>query len=281
MEGLKRCSVRDGGGNVSVLSIRQKKRWQWTVFLLGWMVTATPASANCSDRSGSLEWYEPAMSQHLQQLQSQQDPLWGSEPVFDRIEGRQILLTSRFDALSGAQKTAAINAVTTLDFRDYLTPESYEQKFVPPGNEGIGTFPYNVIASDGRGVSVVYDGCTRFELLTERDRFDYYFNRQFGSYTSSSEGLIRNAGEPDWRQVNFSIEPAAEKAVRLGFWNSVGYDSEDWWIAWVPELGNFEVNVPENFNYAKLQRYWEVADPSYRYIVVREDGTRLGEKQFP
>ena len=43
----------------------------------------------------------------------------------------------------------------------------------------------------------------------------------------------------------------------------------------------YRVIVPENFNYAKLQRYWEVADPSYRYIVVREDGTRLGEKQFP
>ena len=91
---------------------------------------------------------------------------------------------------------------------------------------------------------------------------------------------MRNAGQSSWRQVNFPIAVEAEKAVRLGFWNSVGYGSGGWWIAWVPEQGHFEVTVPKDFDYAKLQRYWQVANPSYTYVVLRDDGAQLGVKQF-
>lgn len=243
-------------------------------------IAPMPAFANCNDRPASTAWYEPAMSEHFQQLQTQQNPPWGDSAVFDRVEGDQILLTDNFERLSGAQKTAAIEAVSTLDLQDYLTPEVFEQKLVPPGSDGLGTFPYGAVASDGRVVSAIYDGCTRLTLLTERDRFNYYFNRRSSEFSDSSQGLIRNAGEPRWRQVNFPIDADAELAVRLGFWDAVGYANTDWWIAWVPELGKFEVNVPENFDYARLQRYWQVADQRYDYVVVRMDGTRLGEKQF-
>ena len=80
------------------------------------------------------------------------------------------------------------------------------------------------------------------------------------------------------------MEPWVEYAVRLGFCNSVGYVADyadyGWWIAWVPEHGYFEVNVPSNFDYDRLQRYWEVAERNDDYVVVRSDGTGLGRKQF-
>ncbi|MEM8504735.1 MAG: hypothetical protein AAF716_16450 [Cyanobacteria bacterium P01_D01_bin.1] len=92
-----------------------------------------------------------------------------------------------------------------------------------PGSEGIGTWPYDIVASDGRSVLEVYDGCTTFTLLTEQDRFDYYFTRHYLNNRDTSQGEMRNAGQSSWRQVTF---------------------------------------------------------PSYTYVVVRGDGTRLGTKQF-
>ncbi|MEO1353353.1 MAG: hypothetical protein AAFW84_32095 [Cyanobacteria bacterium J06635_15] len=95
-----------------------------------------------------------------------------------------------------------------------------------------------------------------------------------------TESQLRNAGYPSWRQVNFPIDPATEQAVRLGFWNSVGYEQSHWWIAWVPEHGYFEINVPENYDAERLEQYWQVADRNYRYVVLSRDGSQLAEKLF-
>ncbi|MBE9060917.1 phosphoribosylaminoimidazolesuccinocarboxamide synthase [cf. Phormidesmis sp. LEGE 11477] len=246
--------------------------------LLTWALTMTSAMANCSDRPASTEWYGPVMAAHFQQIST--NPLYPEPGVFDRIEGSDIYLTDRFDALRGDRKRYVIGSLLRPDFSDYLTSEELEAKYQGPGSEGIGTWPYDIVASDGRNVLEVYDGCTTFTLLTERDRFNLYFSRYYESNRDTSQGEMRNAGQPSWRQVNFSITAEAEKAVRLGFWNSVGYDSQGWWIAWVPEQGHFEVIVPRNFDYEKLQRYWLVADQRYRYVVVREDGTQLGIKEL-
>ncbi|MEL7357480.1 MAG: phosphoribosylaminoimidazolesuccinocarboxamide synthase [Cyanobacteria bacterium J06560_6] len=248
--------------------------------LLGWAAMLSPVLANCSDRPGSVEWYEPAMTRHFEQLRSQTTAPWGDVSILERINGRQLELTPAFNTLSGPVKQQVIASIQDLNFQDYLSAEEYEDKLSPPGNAGIGTWPYNVVTPDGRRVLEVYDGCTTFTLLTERDRFNLYFTRHFQASSDTSEGVLRNAGQPSWRQVNFPIDTEAEKAVRLDFWNSVGYDSQGWWIAWVPEQGHFEVNVPEGFDYDKLQRYWQVADRDYAYVVVRNDGSQLGVKRF-
>jgi hypothetical protein len=257
--------------------IKRPNRWLWGTGLIGWLIAA-PAGANCSDPVAALEWYEPVMIEHFQQLQSQSSYPWGNARILDRLEGPQIFLTDAFESLSGPQKTQALTTVIQASFRTYLTAEEFAQKFSEPG---YGDSPYQAIASDGRLLSAAYDGCTRFNLLTEMDRFSWYYNNQ-GRYLPEnlSQSDLRNVGQPSWRKVNFPIAANAEQAVRLGFWRSVGYASANWWIAWVPEQGYFEVNVPENFDYQRLQRYWQVADRSYRYVVVRADGTRLGEKRF-
>ena len=264
---------------------KHRHSWQHSAIafsIFTWAIAAPQALANCSDRPADPSWYQPAISEHLQQLETQPNSPVAGADIYDRIEGDRIFLTPNFNALSGPQKAAAITAVTRINLQDYFTPEAFEQKLTPPGSEGIGTFPFDLIASDGRTVSAVYDGCTLFTLLTEKDRFDYYYTRHFIEFgqTAGNSQRIRNVGAPSWRTINFPIEADAERAVRLGFWGSVGYENTGWWIAWVPEIGKFEVTVPANFEYDRLQRYWQVANRNYSYVVVRADGTVLGEKQL-
>lgn len=235
------------------------------------------AYANCAGSPGSIEAYQPVLLQHLQHLQQRDSYPWGTTQVYDRLEGRRIYMAEGFDQLSGLQKQQAIDALLSLRPSDYLDDVAYEQFIRDIG----GPNPFNLYASDGRILSGVYDGCTRFTLLTEKDRYGWYFNSVGrGVPVNTHPARLRNVGQPDWRQVNFPIGADAERSVRFGFWNSVGYENSSWWIAWVPEHGYFEVNVPENFDYQRLQEYWQVANQNYRYVVVRTDGTRLGEKQF-
>lgn len=254
--------------------------------LLAWMITLSPALANCSDRPASTDWYGPVMGEHFETLQSQTTYPWGDGRVFDRIDGNQLILSAVFDTLTGADKLQVIDSLQSFEFTDYLTPEELQSKYEGEGREGIGTWPYDIVTSDGRRVLEVYDGCTQRVLLTEHDRFDLYYTRYYNAVgRDTSQGHLRNAGAPSWRQVSFPIDATAELLVRTGFWNTIGYEHSTgfddlWWIAWVPEQGHFEVNVPENFDYDLLQRYWEVADRDYTYVVIREDGTQLGVKQF-
>ena len=250
-----------------------------------WAISSVPAFANCSTPVGSVDWYQPAMDSHFEQFQSSSTHPWGNTQVVDRFIDETFFLTAEFETLEAEAKGQVLDGLLSFNMDDYLTPEEIEYKYSNEGmSEGIGTPPFEIVASDGREISSVYDGCTRFTLLTELDRFEWYYNTEGSNPETSSEGPLRNAGQPSWRQVNFPIEASVEKSVRLGFWNSVCYvmDYTDygWWIAWVPEHGYFEVNVPKNFDYSRLQRYWEVADRDYDYVVVRADGEELGRKQF-
>ncbi|WP_272066555.1 hypothetical protein [Oscillatoria sp. CS-180] len=238
-----------------------------------------PVQANCNDSVGSLEWHEPMFAEHFQALQQRDDYPWGNVPIYDRIEGRSIFLTENFEQLSSAEKRQALDVLVDYNIQNYLTPEEYEQKL---SERGLGRLPHRVIANDGRLLSAVYDGCTRFTLLTERERYGWaYVNQGRGIIPNPApDSQLRNAGYPEWRQVNVPINPADERSVRLSFWNSVGYEQSNWWIAWVPEQGYFEINVPENYDTARLEQYWQVADPGYRYVVVSTDGTQLADKRF-
>lgn len=258
----------------------QAKQWIGisTLALGLWGLTGRLAPVYaCAGTAGSVEVYQPILQQHLQQLQRRDSYPWGTTQVYDRLEGRRIYMAEGFEQLTGPQKQQAIDALLAFRASDYLDDVAYEQFIREIG----GPNPFALYASDGRILSAAYDGCTRFTLLTEKDRYSWYFNAAGrGVPRNTPPERFRNVGRPAWRQVNFPIGVSQERSVRLGFWNSVGYENGSWWIAWVPEHGYFEVNVPENFDNQILQEYWQVADPNYRYVVVRTDGTRLGEKQF-
>ncbi len=247
--------------------------------VISWLAQLAPAQANCADSVGNVEWHRPTMTAHFQYLQNQATYPWGDARVYDRMENGQVFLTEAFDRLNGEHKQEVLRTLFFFDSRDYLTEAEYEERFNLPGSGGLS--PYTAIAHDGRLLRGVYDGCTVFILLTERQRFSWAYLSQGRSQPYNlPDSLLRNAGQPNWRQVNFPIGAIAEKRVRLSFWNTIGYEHSNWWIAWVPETGHFEINVPENFDPRLLEQYWQVADQNYRYTVIHNDGTWLENKQF-
>ena len=250
------------------MSKRYPNRLLRQLFLLVLMPTAAavsifaaphPAQANCPMGIPPLEESQPRMQQRWEELQRMQTYPWGTARIYDRLSGDRITLSSNFNQLRGAYKQQALEMLQT------------------------GGTVYRVYASDGRLLSVPYDFCTRFFPLTERARYSYYYNERGRSLPSNtSTEALRNVGRPAWRQVRYPIAAAQERSVRTSFWNQMGYAQANngMWIAWVPEQGYFEINVPNGYNVQQLSRFWGVALRQYRYIVVQTDGTQVFDANF-
>ena len=134
---------------------------------------------------------------------------------------------------------------------------------------------YRVYTHDGRLLSAQSDGCTRTLLFTERDRFRWYTTRPpLDLPAPELFQALRNAGNPDWRQVNHAIEPEIEHQIRLQFWHHVGFHryNQGWWIAWVPETGYFEMTVGNPTDRSIIQGFIETAPPGYGYQLVTREG---------
>ena len=247
------------------------------------LVAVPSALANCNDRIASLDLVQPIMEHLWQQLQEQNRYAWGSEPVYGKLVGDSITLTPAFERLTGAEKKQVLDQLRLEydnNWFDLLTSKEQTEALKHPGFGALS--PYRVYASDGRIISVPYDGCTRMTLLTEKARFSYYFHtliyrgRISDGKSPVTLKMLRNAGQPSWRKVKLSISEEEEELIRLRFWETVGYDRANmgWWIAWVPEQGYFEINVPmdEVKNY-RLEQFLQAGLHKYRYVVVTTDGT--------
>lgn len=241
------------------------------------LLIMAPVLANCADSVGGLDYFQPAMERHWQALQAQTDYPWGTTRPYGLWEDDRITLTPAFDSLTAEQKRQVIDLANGPDGGGLYSLLTLEERERP----GIGVLtPYRVFTHDGRLLYAAYDGCTAVTMLTERDRYDYYYNAlPYDSETGDRASFenLRNAGQPFWRTVQFPIEAEDERALRLSFWNAVGYAkvTEGWWIAWVPEQGYFEINVTADYDPADLQRFWQVAPIDYRYVVVTTDGTPI------
>lgn len=239
-------------------------------------VAIAPANANCAMGVGSAEPFQLVMERVWRELQQQPTYPWGNARPYGTFVGNRITLTPAFEPLTGAQKQQVVETVLTTPPFEQLTPaerDAMQQVAGPP--------PYQVYASDGRLVSAPYDGCTRPTLLTERDRYGWYFNSQNrGAPADLTPDGLRNAGRPSWRVVRVPISAEQERSTRLRFWNAVGWNATDWWIAWVPETGYFELNVPVGYSPTQLERFWQVAPRQQRYVVVANDGTVLQERRL-
>ncbi len=248
-------------------------------------VLIAPAIANCSENIARLDYFEPAMARLWEQLQSQTEYPWGTARPYGALQGSRIVLTADFDRLDGSEKDQVINLLRISpgpqSLASLLTPEERER---PRG--GVPT-PYAVYSHDGRLLHASYDGCTLMRTLTERDRYIWGYARlPYDPQTNrlASPDILRNAGPPTGqflnRNVQYPISSDAELALRLSFWNAVGYDkaNQKWWIAWVPEQGHFEINVAEDYNPADLEKFWQVASRQYRYVVLTSEGTPVLER---
>lgn len=237
------------------------------------------AQANCVDTVSDLPDVQPAMQRHWQKLQQQTSYPWGKARPYGQLSDNQITLTPDFDRLTGPQKMQALELLRLGAWPVELLTKAEESAIQARNNGWIpgAMSPYQVYASDGRAISMPYDGCTRFTLLTESARYSWY-------YKGVDSPEIRNAGKPSWRQVRFPITAAAEKAVRLKFWNTMSYRYNGW-IAWVPEHGYFEIEVRTDAatldeHLRTLSQFWQVAPWQYRYVVVDQSGTILQKRNF-
>lgn len=235
-----------------------------------------PASANCNDQIARFERVRPVMERQWQSLQRQTEFPWGREQPYGRLDAEEIHLTSAFNTLNGPEKRQALAALH-LDYLQWYEMLTLEEQQALAGQEGLGPIsPYRVYASDGRLVSAPYDGCTRFSLLTERDRYSFYsYTLLYRDGGVRHPDALRNGDRPFWRVVNHAIPAATEQTIRLRFWDAVGYDMahEGWWIAWVPEQGQFEIVVHPNSDRNRLERFWRIAPQNYTYVVLTSDGT--------
>ncbi len=259
---------------------RQSLFWISVIALSANLAIATPpAMANCNYYVGQLTFWQPPMQRHWEQLQQRSDYPWGQARPYGTLSGDRITLTADFDRLPGAQKQEVLNLLLNPDWQQIITPQ--EQQAGIEQNT-IGALPYQVYASDGRLISALYDGCTRMTLLTERARYSWYFNSIGRTLpVGLNPEALRNAGNPSWRQVESSISAAAERSVRLQFWNAVGYNqaAQGYWIAWVPEGRYFEINVPSGNDALQLP-FWKVAPRDYNYRVIDSDGTFVRDANF-
>lgn len=242
---------------------------------LNLLVAIAPVQANCAGSIGTLEPYQPVMERMWRELQEQTNPPWGEVNPFGTLEGDRITLTAEFERLNGSQKQQVIEALRTFPPYHELTPAEQEAM-----NQVTGTAPYRIYASDGRLLFTPYDACSSYTLLTEKARYAWYYNYLPIITPNFNPDSLRNAGNPSWRQVRFPIAAEQERNTRLQFWRTVGWNATDWWIAWVPENGYFEINVPTDYNQSQLERFWQVAPRQYRYVVVATDGTVLQERTF-
>ena len=232
-----------------------------------------PALANCAEVLAPVELMQPAMERQWQQLQQQTTYPWGAARPFGTLVGDRIALTPAFDRLTGAQKQEVLDAV----FAYTLT--SAEAQALS-GALQLG--PYQIYAYDQR---LLYQAsaCHETTMLTEKARYSHYYNfAEFSRPRSELAAALRNVGRPAWRTVRFPIAAAQERATRLQFWQAIGYKqaANNWWIAWVPEQGYFEVNAPVGYSQPLLQRFWQVAPKQYRYVVVTADGTLVQGQTF-
>ncbi|WP_243397408.1 phosphoribosylaminoimidazolesuccinocarboxamide synthase [Crocosphaera subtropica] len=239
------------------------------------MISVPVVLANCNDRVASLTLVQPIMERLWPKLKAE-------NPIYAQLKDDSITLTEGFATLTGTQKQQALEPLKlgyNNNWFEFLTPEEKQSALQDRGLGAIS--PYRVYGSDGRLISVPYDGCTRLTLLTEKDRFSYYYqtliyrNRLEVGQNDITPQMLRNAGQPSWRKVNVPISPQQEQQIRLQFWQTIGYDQVDegWWIAWVPEQGHFEINVPVDYDKNPLQNYRQIASPKYKYVVIDNEGT--------
>ncbi len=222
----------------------------WSALLI---FCAWPASAYGACESVFLNTPETRQiyTRYFNQLKAKK---WENIYAFSRFNPTGIYMTRAFDRID-AEKKRSLLALLLLDYGEYtqLAP------LLPRIKKMEGSmFPYSVYGADGRILSVPYNPCNRLITLTEYERSRLQF-----------------LGIKSVRRNIYPLSTQRVEAVKKIFWNSVGYEkSGDYWIAWVPERGYFEINVPSLNHEKVLADFWKKAPSRYKYAVL-DRGTHI------
>lgn len=210
----------------------------------------------CDEKILDQSLLQPAMQRYFTKLSRSR---WEGVKPFGRLEGQRIYMSPAFDRLDSQQKKNVLSLLL-LDYGEYkpliqLMPSRNRQRLARLGG---AMSPYQVYTHDGRLVSIPYNGCKRMTLLTEYER--------------SKMGFL-GLNQP--RVQRYPMSRWQEEQVKKIFWQQVGYQrAGDYWIAWVPESGHFEIDVPSLNHGQVLQGFLRSAPRFYRYVVV-DRGRRI------
>lgn len=198
--------------------------------------------------------FDQAMHTYLDKLKQNN---WEGVKPFGQIKGNRIYLSADFNQLSAAQKRRVLSLLL-LDYGEY-SPLLHliDPRHLFKASKQTGSMlPYWVYTSEGRVVSLPYNACNRMTVLTE-------YERSRLSFLGIKLKRVQRYPMSRWQQEN----------IKKLFWNGIGYDQAgDYWIAWVPEKGRFEIDVPSKNHAQVLNAFWKVAPNYYRYDVL-ERGT--------
>jgi len=259
----------------------------FTAFLLSPLVLLaliTPVRSNCVDDISDPDFATPLFKRWFDQLKSRQSFPWGTVNPYDRFRDGRVYFNSDFDTLTVHQRMEVFDLLhldlggkTWYQLVQYYLPNR-ELEGIDPVRIG-ARHPFAVYGSDGRLLSPVYDGCTRMLTLTERARFQWYSLR--GEVPPRHQNTVnRNTGYPSWRKVRYPITPQHELGVRQSFWRQIGWSYEreyrGWWIAWVPEHGWFEINIPSSSELPLLRKRFLNRPPQgWKFVVTDQSGIRF------
>lgn len=199
---------------------------------------------------------QPAMQRYFGELARTR---WEGGHPFGHIDGARIYMSHDFDALAENRKRQLLSLLL-LDYGAYrpllswLSPETRAQI----ARSGGAMPAYEVYSADGRLISMPYNGCHRMTFLTEYER--------------ARSGFL---GVRYKRIQRFPMSAWQQEQIKKLFWDQIGYKrAGDFWIAWVPESGHFEIDVPDERFARVLDAFWLIAPAYYRYVVVAR-GRRL------
>lgn len=208
----------------------------------------------CYDKLIEVKWVQGAMENYFKKLRS---TTWEGIQPFERLKGKRIILSEEFNGLTAAQKRNVLDLLLLKygEYKSLMPLMSVQNRQHIRASEG-SMLPFEVYTHDGRLVSLPYNGCNRITVLTEYERSRLSF-----------------LGIKIKRVQRYPMSHWNEEEVKKLFWNAIGYDKAgQYWIAWVPEKGYFEINVPKPSHEGVLKDFWQVAPNYYRYVIV-DQGT--------
>lgn len=202
---------------------------------------------------------QPILAQVWADLQKNDYYPYGGRRIFRRYTTDRIELGPEFDKLEPATRKAAL---ALLRLGGVPMGKRQDALFGDP-NAIHPMLPHGVYASDGRIISIPYDGCERMYFWTEYDR---------------SRAQYLGRGLPP-RRINYPLAIGTEKWVADILWRMVGKrQAEIIYIAWVPERGFFEITIANEARWRyqnRLNAFWWYAPRLYKYVVVTQDGVQL------
>lgn len=217
------------------------------------LLGAQVASANCSERSISAEEVDAWQAQAIAKRQAGPERAW----LAGYAKG-VVRTTEAFAALPPAQRRSLLSD-WAYAYREAMSPAARESE---RDNNYMGS---------------------PIEVRDHLGRFSYESTACHGEFTAFTEHQRYLQGFSLWtvaERTNTHPLPARIRmaTVKQRFHRVMSWKPE-YFIAWVPEGGFFEINLEREAELTKLRAFWPVAPRGVRYEVLLNDGRRIASVQ--